>query len=62
MNFPRGVFAHTIPNEIHAPNTMMMMYYLVQIHLRKVLNRIHTDLYKAESKTLTAILRPVKVW
>ncbi|EGD94742.1 hypothetical protein TESG_02247 [Trichophyton tonsurans CBS 112818] len=50
MNFPRGVFAHTIPNEIHAPNTMMMMYYLVQIHLRKVLNRIHTDLYKAEKQ------------
>ncbi|KAM5435681.1 hypothetical protein McanMca71_006316 [Microsporum canis] len=50
MNFPRGVFAHTIPNEIYAPNTMMMMYYLVQIHLRKVLNRIHTDLYKAEKQ------------
>lgn len=38
----------------------MMMYYLVQIHLRKVLNRIHTDLYKAESKTSTALLSPVK--
>ena len=29
---------------------MMMFYYSAQIHLRKVLNRVHTDLYKAESK------------
>jgi len=49
MNFPKGVFAHTIPNEIHDPITMMMLYYSAQIHLRKVLNRVHTDLYKAES-------------
>jgi hypothetical protein len=46
---PKGVFTLTIPNEIHAPGTMMMLYYSAQIHLRKVLNRVHTDLYKAES-------------
>jgi hypothetical protein len=27
---------------------MMMFYYSAQIHLRKVLNRVHTDLYKVE--------------
>jgi hypothetical protein len=29
---------------------MMMFFYHAQIHLRKILNRIHTDLYKVESK------------
>lgn len=48
MPSPKGVFAHTIPNELEAPSTMMMFYYSAQIHLRKVLNRVHTDLYKAE--------------
>jgi hypothetical protein len=48
MNFPKGVYAHSIPNEIQNPSTMMMLYYSAQIHLRKVLNRVHTDLYKAE--------------
>lgn len=28
----------------------MMFFYSAQIHLRKVLNRVHTDLYKVESK------------
>lgn len=50
IDFPKGVFAHSIPNEIHAPSTMMMLYYSAQIHLRKVLNRVHTDLYKADKK------------
>jgi hypothetical protein len=27
-----------------------MFFYSAQIHLRKVLNRVHTDLYKVESK------------
>lgn len=31
---------------------MMMFFYSAQIHLRKVLNRVHTDLYKVESKFL----------
>lgn len=29
---------------------MMMFFYSAQIHLRKVLNRVHTDLYKVESE------------
>ncbi|KAL1967833.1 hypothetical protein VTN77DRAFT_2522 [Rasamsonia byssochlamydoides] len=45
---PKGVFTLSLPNEIRAPNTMMMFFYSAQIHLRKVLNRVHTDLYKAE--------------
>lgn len=51
MEFPKAVYAHSIPNEIEAPDTLMMMYYSAQIHLRKVLNRVHTNLYKAESKS-----------
>lgn len=31
---------------------MMMFFYSAQIHLRKVLNRVHTDLYKVESTSL----------
>lgn len=50
MNFPNGTTAHTVPNEIDSPAAMMMYYYMAQIHLRKALNRVHTDLYKAESK------------
>ncbi|PGH15145.1 hypothetical protein AJ80_05657 [Polytolypa hystricis UAMH7299] len=50
MLFPKGVFTHKIPNEIRAPTTMMMLYYSAQIHLRKILNRVHTDLYKAEKQ------------
>ncbi|KKA18870.1 clr-1 [Rasamsonia emersonii CBS 393.64] len=50
---PKGVFTLSLPNEIRAPNTMMMFFYSAQIHLRKVLNRVHTDLYKAEKKGQT---------
>ncbi|KAJ9319696.1 transcriptional regulator family: Fungal Specific TF [Paecilomyces variotii] len=50
ISLPKGVFTLTLPNEIRAPSTMMMFYYSAQIHLRKVLNRVHTDLYKAEKK------------
>jgi hypothetical protein len=46
---PKGVFTLNIPNEIRAPNTRMMFFYSAQIHLRKVLNRVHTDLYKGGS-------------
>ena len=50
IDLPKGVYTITLPNEIRAPTTMMMFYYSAQIHLRKVLNRVHTDLYKAESE------------
>lgn len=48
IDIPTGRFTLSLPNEICAPSTMMMIYYSTQIHLRKVLNRIHTDLYKAD--------------
>lgn len=50
ISLPSGPFTLSVPNEIHAPNTMMMMLYFSQIHLRKVLNCVHTDLYKVEKQ------------
>ncbi|PWY70420.1 C6 finger domain protein [Aspergillus heteromorphus CBS 117.55] len=40
----------SLPNDVTAPSTVMMFFYCAQIHLRKVLNRVHTDLYKVESQ------------
>jgi hypothetical protein len=51
IGLPKGRFTLSLPNEISAPSTMMMFFYSAQIHLRKVLNRVHTDLYKVQSKT-----------
>jgi hypothetical protein len=48
IHLPKGVYTLSLLNEIKAPNTMMMFYYSAQIHLRKLLNRVHTDLYKVE--------------
>ncbi|KAI9927385.1 hypothetical protein MW887_002997 [Aspergillus wentii] len=48
ISLPKGRFTLSLPNEICAPSTMMMFFYSAQIHLRKVLNRVHTDLYKVE--------------
>ncbi|EDN10944.1 predicted protein [Histoplasma mississippiense (nom. inval.)] len=42
-----GLFIST--NELQTPDPLTMIYYVAQIHLRKVLNRVHTELYKAES-------------
>lgn len=39
-------------NELQTPDPLTMIYYLAQIHLRKVLNRVHTELYKAECTLL----------
>ncbi|KAE8353071.1 C6 finger domain protein [Aspergillus coremiiformis] len=50
---PKGRFTLNLPNEISAPSTMMMFFYSAQIHLRKVLNRVHTDLYKVEKQGQT---------
>ncbi|KAG2411767.1 hypothetical protein HFD88_009323 [Aspergillus terreus] len=50
---PKGRFTLSLPNEISAPSTMMMFFYSAQIHLRKVLNRVHTDLYKVEKQGQT---------
>ena len=35
-----------------APDSLMMFYYSAQIHLRKVLNRVHRDLYDTDVKEL----------
>lgn len=51
----------SLPNDPAAPNTMMMFFYSAQIHLRKVLNRVHTDLYKVESKLTLGKRGPLAV-
>ncbi|KAK2762681.1 hypothetical protein FQN54_000855 [Arachnomyces sp. PD_36] len=45
---PLGVHTHVLPNEAQESNNMIMFYYSSQIHLRKALNRVHTDLYKPD--------------
>lgn len=45
IKLPKGVYTLKLTEE---PVTMMMFFYSAQIHLRKVLNRVHTDLYKAD--------------
>ena len=52
MSFPKGALI-SLSNESGAPSTMMMLFYSAQIHLRKVLNRVHTDLYKIEKQGQT---------
>ncbi|KAL4807006.1 hypothetical protein BDV18DRAFT_111585 [Aspergillus unguis] len=46
ISLPQGTFTMQLANSISEPSTMMMFYYSAQTHLRKVLNRVHTDLYK----------------
>jgi hypothetical protein len=50
INLPKGVYMVHMPSEIQAPGTIMMFHYSSYIHLCKLLNRVHTDLYKAESE------------
>ncbi|KXG54686.1 uncharacterized protein PGRI_078300 [Penicillium griseofulvum] len=53
MAIPKGKWTIVLPNDLNAPQTMMMLFYSAQIHLRKVLNRVHTDLYKVEKQGQT---------
>ncbi|KGO65745.1 hypothetical protein PEX1_083360 [Penicillium expansum] len=53
MAIPKGKWTIVLPNDLTAPQTMMMLFYSAQIHLRKVLNRVHTDLYKVEKQGQT---------
>ncbi|KAJ5964697.1 uncharacterized protein N7479_004573 [Penicillium vulpinum] len=53
MAIPKGKWTLVLPNDLNAPQTMMMLFYSAQIHLRKVLNRVHTDLYKVEKQGQT---------
>lgn len=53
MGLPKGRYTIALPDDLSAPSTMMMLFYSAQIHLRKVLNRVHTDLYKVEKQGQT---------
>lgn len=47
IDLPKGHFTLRLPQ--NPKNSTMMFFYSAQIHLRKVLNQIHTDLYKVGS-------------
>ncbi|KAL4792878.1 hypothetical protein BDV19DRAFT_367553 [Aspergillus venezuelensis] len=47
---PKGKWTLKLPNSISDPNTIMMFFYSAQTHLRKILNRVHRDLYKVEKQ------------
>ncbi|KAK2782719.1 hypothetical protein FQN52_000749 [Onygenales sp. PD_12] len=44
-----GLFATPDVDTMYRRNDTDMIYYMIQIHLRKALNRVHTELYKAET-------------
>ncbi|KAH8695960.1 hypothetical protein BGW36DRAFT_427991 [Talaromyces proteolyticus] len=46
IDLPKGFF--TLQLNINPRNATVMFFYSAQIHLRKVLNRVHTDLYEAK--------------
>ncbi|KAB8212820.1 hypothetical protein BDV33DRAFT_210814 [Aspergillus novoparasiticus] len=46
ISLPSGRFSLGHPNEVSGPGTLMMFYYSAQIHLGKILTRVHTHLYK----------------
>jgi hypothetical protein len=50
MTLPKGRFTLPLPDDHDDPATAVMLHYSAQIHLRKVLNRVHTDLYKVEKQ------------
>ncbi|CRG90473.1 Estradiol 17-beta-dehydrogenase 11 [Talaromyces islandicus] len=47
IDLPKGHYTLRVPQ--NPKNSTMMFFYSAQIHLRKVLNQIHTDLYKVGS-------------
>ncbi|CDM32646.1 unnamed protein product [Penicillium roqueforti FM164] len=47
-----------LPNNLTVPETIIILFYSTQIHLRKILNRVYTDLYKVEN-TRYIIYRPL---
>ncbi|KAJ5471515.1 hypothetical protein N7530_008872 [Penicillium desertorum] len=53
MALPKGKWTINLPNNPNSPQTMMMLFYSAQIHLRKVLNRVHTDLYRVDKQGQT---------
>jgi hypothetical protein len=51
MDLPNGKFKiNHLLDDPSAPVSKMILYYLAQLHLRKLLNRVHTFLYKVENQ------------
>ncbi|KAI9372195.1 hypothetical protein BJX61DRAFT_534176 [Aspergillus egyptiacus] len=48
IKLPDGPYVMTLPDDTSDPNTIVLFYYMAQIHLRKVLNKVHSDLYKVK--------------
>lgn len=53
IGLPTGRYTIALHADLRAPGTMMMLFYSAQIHLRRILNRVHTDLYKVEEHGTT---------
>ncbi|KAJ6081446.1 hypothetical protein N7499_006320 [Penicillium canescens] len=54
MGLPKGKFTIThLPDDPSAPASKMILYYLAQLHLHKLLNRVHTFLYEVENQGQT---------
>ncbi|KAL4903695.1 hypothetical protein BDW74DRAFT_179687 [Aspergillus multicolor] len=61
ISLPQGSMLK-LSNNISDPATMMMFFYSTQIHLRKVLNRVHTDLYKVDKNKKEKPSEPDANW
>lgn len=48
IGLPKGRYTIAIPDDLTAPNTMMMLCYYAQIHLCNALKPVYSDLYKVE--------------
>jgi hypothetical protein len=48
IDLPKGRYTIDLPDDLAAPSTMMMLYYLAQIYLCITLKLIYTDLSKLE--------------
>lgn len=50
IGIPKGRFTLKIPSEFSATRMRMMCFYSAHIHLRKILNRVRTESYKARGE------------
>lgn len=46
---PKGNFTLDLSNEVESPNVTMMLFYSAHIYLWKILNWVHTGLYKVKN-------------
>ena len=51
MLLPSGLSTESYHGDVREDDPLMWMYYLAQIALRKLLNRVHTALYKQRKFT-----------